>query len=83
MPRRADPARIDEARRAATRNRLIGEGLSEATADAWLASWEAQAARDGLEHGAAYWDAAWAWITSQRQLRTRGRSPIVRPSGAD
>lgn len=26
--------------------RLVGEGTSEATADAWIAAWEAQAARD-------------------------------------
>ena len=57
MSRRADPARIDAARESATRNRLIGEHMTEATAHAWIAAWEAQAARDGLERGAAYWDA--------------------------
>lgn len=41
IARRADPARIEEARRAAVRNSLIGEGVTEATADAWMAAWEA------------------------------------------
>jgi hypothetical protein len=51
MSRRSTPERIDVARRAATRNRLIGEGVSEATADAWIASWEERAGADGLERG--------------------------------
>lgn len=55
MSRRAAPARIDEARRAATWNRLIGSGLDETAADAWLAAWANVAAQDGLERGAAYW----------------------------
>jgi hypothetical protein len=55
MSRRSTPERIDEARRAATRNRLIGERVSPETADAWIAAWEAQAAQDGRERGAAYW----------------------------
>jgi hypothetical protein len=36
MSRRSTPERLDEARRAATRNRLIGERVTEATADAWM-----------------------------------------------
>ena len=43
MSRRSTPERIDEARRAATRQRLIGQGVTEATADASIAAWEAQA----------------------------------------
>jgi integrase len=39
------PRSIDEARRAATRARLIGEGATEEMSDAWLAAWEAQAAQ--------------------------------------
>jgi len=53
MSRRSDPARIDKAREAATRNRLIGTGLTEATADSWIAAWEAQAAQDGLPRDGA------------------------------
>ena len=71
MSRRSTPERIDEARRAATRNRLIGERLTESTADAWIAAWEAQAATDGLERGRTYWEAGWAWIAEQREHRVR------------
>ena len=66
MSRRSTPERIDEAHRAATRNRLIGEGASEETADAWIAAWEAKAAQDGLERGSACWDAGWDWIAAGR-----------------
>jgi hypothetical protein len=67
---RSTPERIDDARRAASRARLIGEGVTEASADAWLAASEAQAVQDGLERGAAYWDAGWVWIAEQRRRRT-------------
>lgn len=43
------------ARRAATRNRLISEGVTEATADARIAAWADQATRDGVERGRANW----------------------------
>jgi hypothetical protein len=72
MSRRADPARIDEARHAATRNRLIGTGLDEATADAWIAAWDVQAAQDGLPRDGAYWEAGWQWIASERAARRPG-----------
>ena len=65
MSRRSTPERIDAARRAATRNRLIGEGETEPTADAWIAAWDAQAAQDGLERGSAYWQAGWDWVAEQ------------------
>lgn len=71
MPPRSDPARIDEARQVATRNRLISTGLDDTTADAWIAAWRAQAARDGLERGSAYWEAGWEWIAEQRERRAR------------
>jgi hypothetical protein len=74
MSRQSTPERIDEARRAATRNRLISHGATEATADAWIAAWEARAAEEGLSRGAAYWEAGWTWIGEQRRAR-------VRPSG--
>jgi hypothetical protein len=71
MSQRSTPERIDEARRAATRNRLIGERMTPETADAWIAAWEAKAAEDGLERGSAYWEAGWAWIADQRRTRLR------------
>ena len=71
MSRRADPARIDQARRAAIRNRLIGERMTEATADAWIAAWDAQAAQEGLEPGRVYWERGWEWIAAGRRRRVR------------
>jgi hypothetical protein len=71
MSRRSTRERIDEARRAGTRARLIGERVSPETADAWIAAWEAQAAEDGLQRGSAYWEAGWAWIAEQRRSRVR------------
>ena len=71
MSRRSTPERIDQARHAATRSRLIGEGVTEETADVWIAAWEAPAARDGLERGSAYWQAGWEWIAAQREHRVR------------
>jgi hypothetical protein len=69
MARRPTPERIEEARYQATRNRLIGVGMSEETADAWIDAWATQAARDGVEPGAGYSDAAWRWIAEQRRTR--------------
>jgi hypothetical protein len=54
MARRSTPERIYAARHAAVRNSLIGEGVTEEAADAWIAAWEVQAARDGLELSSAY-----------------------------
>jgi hypothetical protein len=71
MSRRSTPERIDEARSAATRNRLISDGASPENADAWLAAWGAQATEDGLERGAVYWEAGWTWIAEQRRTRVR------------
>ena len=71
MSRRADPARIDQARRAAIRNRLIGEGVTEATAEAWIAAWDAHAAEHGLEPGREYWERGWDWIATERERRVR------------
>ncbi len=71
MTRRADPARIDAARRAAIRNHLIGEGMSEATAEAWIEAWDSRAAQDGVEAGRVYWERGWEWIAAETQRRVR------------
>jgi hypothetical protein len=71
MSRRSTPERIDASQRAGTRRRLTLDGLSETTADAWIAAWEGQAARDGQERGSAYWDAAWEWIAAERRRRAK------------
>jgi hypothetical protein len=79
MARRSDPARIAEARQAATRNRLIADGLPAEWADEWIAAWVDQAAAHELERDSAYWTAAWDWIAAERQLRPR--PPSRRRSG--
>jgi hypothetical protein len=45
--------------------------MSEELADLWLAAWASQAARDGIERDARYWDAAWDWIADQRSARRK------------
>jgi hypothetical protein len=46
--------------------------VTEPTADAWIAAWEAQATQDGLERGSAYWgEADWLWIAELREGRVR------------
>jgi hypothetical protein len=67
--RRRDPARIDDARRIAARNRLCGHGLSADRAEAWIEAWKLHADRLGIVRDGAYWEAASAWIDEQRRLR--------------
>ena len=67
MSRRSTLERIDAARRASTRTRLIGEGVTRERADDWIARSEAEASRIGPQRDGAYWDAGWAWIAAQRR----------------
>ena len=69
--RRSTSERLDEARRAASRCHLIAERVTEATADAWIAAWDVQAAENGLEHCRVYWERGWEWIAAERQRRVR------------
>jgi hypothetical protein len=69
LSRRSTPERIDAAHRAGIRSRLIGEGMLPKRVDDWIAQWEAQAARLGLERGSEYREAGYRWIASQRQSR--------------
>jgi hypothetical protein len=62
MSRRADPERIHQARRAATVERLVGEGELRDRVEALVARWEAEA--DGRPHDRAYWEAFAAWLAS-------------------
>lgn len=71
MSHRSTPERLDEARRAATRQRLIGQGATEATADAWIAAWDAQAARGALPRDRRYWERGQEWIAAERQRRAK------------
>ncbi len=75
MSRRSAPERLDTAWQAGVRNRLTGEGMTEATADAWIAVWEVHAAQDVVERGSGYWEAAWVGSPlSQRIGSGRTRS---------
>jgi hypothetical protein len=71
VSRRSTPQRIDAARDAATRNRLIGEGVAETTADAWIAGRKAQAAEDGLDCGSAYWPGRLGRIAARQERQVR------------
>jgi hypothetical protein len=61
MSRRADPERIHGARRAATIERLVGEGEPRGRAEALVVRWEAAGAAEGRPHDRAYWEAFEAW----------------------
>ena len=74
MARRADPERIDEARRAALRNALTGSGMAPEVAERWLVAWVDEAASRGVQRGAAYWAAAAPWIAAERVKRRGGGS---------
>ena len=62
MSRRPAPARIEAAKRAATLQRLIGDGLLPERAAAELAAWVA--AQDGPERD---WEAGYRWVVEQRR----------------
>lgn len=66
--------RINQARRAAIRNRLISSGKDRAVAERWCDAWEAEAALQGLERGSGYWDAGKVWIDAQCAARKRAPS---------
>ena len=67
MSRRPDPARIDAARREATRRRLLSTGLLPERVDAVMAAWEAEAERRGLADGRQYADeVGWEWMAVRR-----------------
>jgi hypothetical protein len=83
MPRRADPERIDLARRFAVRSRLTGEGLSEERAETWLSAWEDSAEAATVERRtSSYWELGTAWIARERARKpapTPHRAPLPRP----
>jgi hypothetical protein len=73
MARRADPQRIDEARRAAFRNNLVGSGMSVETAERWCDAWEIEATGPGISRDEwGYWHAGEAWIAEERAARRPG-----------
>ena len=70
MSRRPDPARIDAARREATRRRLLSTGILPERVDALMAAWEAEAERRGIADSGRYADeTGWDWMATRRQRR--------------
>jgi hypothetical protein len=63
MARRPFPERIQEARRAALRNRLLSTGMLPDRLDHLWADWEAHASILGITpQSAAYWQSATEWL---------------------
>ena len=60
---------IFQARRAGCRAALMGGGVPPDQAERWCATWEAEAARQGVARGLYYWDAGRGWIDAQRAFR--------------
>ena len=68
MARRADPTRIDAARREATRQRLLSTGMLPERVDALMAAWEAEAGSRGIPEGRRYaGEDGLEWMAAQRQ----------------
>ena len=63
--------RIDQARRAAIRNRLISTGKEPDVAERWCDAWEAEAALRELRRDGDYWKAGKLWIDAQCAARKR------------
>ena len=63
--------RIDQARRTAIRNRLIGTGMDLDVAEPWCGAWEAEAALRGLKRDGDFWEAGKLWIDAQCAARKR------------
>jgi hypothetical protein len=63
-----DPKRAYRARRAGLAARLVGVArISPEGAEHWVAQWEAEAARRGLDaRSELWWHPAWEWIAEQR-----------------
>jgi hypothetical protein len=68
VSRHPDPARIDAARREATRRRLLATGILPERADALMAAWESEAERRGISDGGRYaTETAWDWMAARRR----------------
>jgi predicted alpha/beta hydrolase family esterase len=69
--RRANPENIYLARRAATFNRLVTEALlEELDAEHWIARWEREAERLGLDRlTQQFWQDGRDWIAENRRRR--------------
>jgi len=73
--------RIFQARRAGTRNALMGGGLSAEQAERWCDAWERQAALQGSERSGKFWQDGRRWIDGQIAARRTPQSSAARRAG--
>lgn len=69
MGRRSTPERIYEAKRAAIVARLVGQGWTQETAEAWCARWEAEG--DADRYADNHWQQGHAWIIEKARGLSR------------
>lgn len=70
---------IYRARRAGCLEALVDAGVSPGEAERWCATWEAEAARQGVVRGPYYWDAGRGWIDAQLAFRNSLRVVPMAP----
>ena len=69
MPRRADPEQIFQARKAATLERLVSDGVPRAMAEAWITSWEGGIADiHDLRRDPRFWESGYIFAHRQWEL---------------
>jgi hypothetical protein len=71
VARYADPDRIFQAWRMATRNGLTDFGMPLEEAERWCDAWEVEAAMRDVPRDRDYWTVGSAWIAEQRATRRR------------
>ena len=69
MARRANPERIQIARRDTIRGLLISSGKDPGVAERWCDAWEAEAALRDLKRDGDYWQVGKLWIDAQCAAR--------------
>jgi hypothetical protein len=76
MSRRADPERIFAARKAATIERLVADGVPRSKAEAWIASWESGIADvDDVRQDPRFWESGYIFAHRQWELGDKPPSP--------
>jgi hypothetical protein len=70
--------RISQIRRAACRDGLISRGQSFDLAERWCDAWEREAALDGRQPSADFWEIGRRWIDSQIAARRTPETRVTR-----
>jgi hypothetical protein len=82
MSRRADPERIFAARKAATIERLVADGVPRSMAEAWIASWESGIADvDDVRQDPRFWESG--YIFAHRQWELGDKPSLPRDPSSD